>query len=119
MMEYASEIYKRRSCTGFVLNLASGAISWHRTRQEIVAVSSTAAEYIALSTTVIETLWVSQFIKEISNINMQPIKVHCDNTNSIKLAKSDAYRERLKHIDVRFHHIRDDFEKEKITVEFI
>lgn len=117
--DYASEIDKRRSCTGFVVKMAGAAISWHSKRQEIVAVSSTEAEYIALSTTVKEMLWVAQFVREVSNINIQPANIFCDNTSTIKLATSDAYRERTKHIDVRYHHIRDAVEKGKITVEFI
>lgn len=117
--DYASEIDKRRSCSGFVLKLGGGAISWHSKRQEIVALSSTEAEYIALSTTVRETLWVSQFVREISGIDMQPIKIFCDNTSSIKLATTDAYRERTKHIDVRFHHLRENIEENKIRVEYV
>lgn len=117
--DYSSEIDKRRSCTGYVVKLAGGAISWHSKRQEIVALSSTEAEYIALSTTVKESLWVSQFIHEMSNINIQPMKIYCDNTSTMKLAKSDAYRERTKHIDVRFHHIRDNIEDAKVSLEYI
>lgn len=117
--DYASEIDKRRSCSGFIVKLAGGAISWHSKRQEIVALSSTEAEYVALSTTVKEILWVSQFILEVSNVNMLPVKVYCDNTSAIKLANSDAYRERSKHIDVRFHHVRDNIEKKKIVIEFV
>lgn len=117
--DYASETDKRRSCTGFVVKLADAAISWHSKRQEIVAVSSTEAEYIALSTTVKETLWISQFIHELTNIDMQPVQIYCDNTSTIKLAKTDAYRERTKHIDVRFHHIRDNIEKRQIAIDFI
>lgn len=100
------------------MKLAGGAISWHSKRKEIVALSRTEAEYIALSTTVKETLWVSQFIKEISNKNMQTVTVHCDNTSTIKLAKTDAYRERTKHIDVRYHHIRDNIENGKVNIVF-
>lgn len=117
--DYASEVDKRRSCSGYVLKLAGGAISWHSKRQEIVALSSTEAEYIALSTTVRETLWVSQFIHEISGVNVQPMKIYCDNTSSIKLAKNDAFQERTKHIDVRFHHVRDQIEKKKICIDYI
>lgn len=45
--------------------------------------------------------------------------IYCDNTSTMKLAKNDAYRERTKHIDVRFHHIRDNIENEKIKLEYV
>jgi transposase InsO family protein len=114
--DYASDIDKRRSCTGYVIKIAGAAVSWHSKRQEVVALSSTEAEYIALSTTAKEVVWVSQFVCEISGVNVQPVKIWCDNTSTIKLAKSDAYRERTKHIDVRFHQIRDWIQQGKIGV---
>lgn len=117
--DYASDVDKRRSCTGFVVKLCGAAVSWHSKRQEIVALSSTEAEYIALSTTIKEVLWISQFIKEISGMDMKPVTVYCDNTSTVKLTKSDSYRERTKHIDVRYHHIRENVERGKIKIEFM
>lgn len=117
--DYASDIDKRRSCTGYVIKIAGAAVSWHSKRQEVVALSSTEAEYIALSTTAKEVVWISQFVCEVSGVNVQPVKIWCDNTSTIKLAKSDAYRERTKHIDVRFHQIRDWIQQSKIVVDFL
>lgn len=117
--DYASETDKRRSCSGFVVKFAGGAINWHSKRQEIVAVSSTEAEYIALSTTAKEMLYLNQFMFELTNVNMQPSKIYVDNTSSINLAKNAAYHDRTKHIDVRYHHLRDNIEKKKIEVEFV
>lgn len=114
--DYASDVDKRRSCTGYVIKIAGAAVSWHSKRQEVVALSSTEAEYIALSTTAKEIVWISQFIFEVSGVNLQPVKIFCDNTSAIKLAKSDAYRERTKHIDVRYHQIRDWIERKKIML---
>lgn len=52
----ASDLDKRRSCTGFVINMSGAAINWKSHRQDIVALSSTEAEYIALSSTVKDTV---------------------------------------------------------------
>lgn len=117
--DYASDVDKRRSCTGYIIKLAGAAISWHSKRQEVVALSSTEAEYIALSTTAKEIIWISQFIHEISGVNTQPVRVYCDNTSAIKLAKTDAYRERTKHIDVRYHQLRNWIEEGKISIDFL
>lgn len=53
---WASDLDKRRSCTGFVINMSGAAINWKSHRQDIVALSSTEAEYIALSSTVKDTV---------------------------------------------------------------
>lgn len=117
--DYASEIDKRRSCSGFVVKFAGAAINWHSKRQEIVAVSSTEAEYIALSTTAKEMLYLNQFFFELTNVNIEPTKIYVDNTSSINLAKNATYHDRTKHIDVRYHHLRDNIEKNKIAIEFV
>lgn len=117
--DYASEIDKRRLCSGFVVKLAGGAINWHSKRQEIVAVSSTEAEYIALSTTAKEMLYLNQFMFELTHAKIEPSKIYVDNTSSINLAKNAAYHDRTKHIDVRYHHLRDNIEKRKIEIEFV
>ena len=62
---------------------------------------------------------MSQFVREVSGVNIQPIGIFCDNTSSIKLAKNDAYHERTKHINVRYHHVREKLEEKQICIEHI
>lgn len=102
-----------------MVKMNGAAISWHSKRQEIVAVSSTEAEYIALSTTTKEMLYLNQFIHELTGKSVKPTRIHVDNTSSMKLAANDAYHDRTKHIDVRFHHIRDNLEKEKVKNTYV
>lgn len=115
--DWASDIDKRRSCSGFVAIMANAAISWHSHRQEIVALSSTEAEYIALSSAVREVIWLRQVQREIDKIE-QPTKIYCDNSSTIKLTDSEAYRQRTKHIDVRFHHTRKMVDEKIIEIDF-
>lgn len=105
--DWASEIDKRRSCSGYVIKMSNAAISWNSKRQPIVALSSTEAEYIALSSTVREVIWLRQLAQELTHDCEDPTVIYCDNQSSIKLAASEAYRPRTKHIDVHFHHTRD------------
>lgn len=63
--DWASDFDKRRSCTSFVINMTGAAINWKSHRQDIVALSSTEAEYIALSSCVKDVLWIRQIINEI------------------------------------------------------
>lgn len=117
--DWGSEQDERRSCTGFVVMMANGAISWNSKRQSIVALSSTEAEYIALSSTVREVIWIRQLANELNRDLIGPTKILCDNQSAIKLAKCDAYRPRTKHIDIRYHHIREKIEDKSIMVDFI
>jgi len=103
--DWASDIDKRRSCSGHVVIMANAAISWYSHRQDIVALSSTEAEYISLSAASREIIWVRTLQNELDKQNCATT-IYVDNTSTMKLAESDAYRPRTKHIDVRFHHTR-------------
>lgn len=117
--DWASDIDKRRSCTGYAVIMSGAAITWRSQRQETVAQSSTEAEYLALSSTVNEIKWVTQFINEISNSITDAVTVYCDNQSAIKLGLVEAYRERTKHIDIRYHHIREKVDNGLIGIEYI
>lgn len=117
--DWGSDIDKRRSCTGYVIKLSNAAVIWHSKRQAIVALSSTEAEYIALSSCVCEVMWAKQFLAEICNTEKKKVSVMCDNQSAIKLSDSEAYRPRTKHIDIRFHHIRDQINNDKVEIKFV
>lgn len=117
--DWASEPDERRSCSGHVLKMANAAISWCSKRQKIVALSSTEAEYIALSSTVREVIWMTQLATEVDNGYNEPTKIWCDNQSTIKLADSEAYRPRTKHIDIRYHHTRSKIDDGTILIDFV
>lgn len=104
--DWGSEVDERHSCSGHVVLLSNAAVSWYSHRQEIVAMSSTEAEYIALWETGREVIWLRNLEKELVQQQNATI-VHMDNTSSMKLAESDAYRRRSKHIDIRYHKVRE------------
>lgn len=117
--DWASEIDNRRSCSGYIIKLSGASICWLSKRQPIVALSSTEAEYIALSSTACELIWLKQLADELNKNIAKSITIFCDNQSTIKLAASDAYRPRTKHIDIRFHHIRELVENNVIKIEFV
>lgn len=117
--DWGSESENRKSRTGYVVKMAGAAIAWHSKQQQIVALSSTEAEYIALSSTVREALWTLQMKNEICQKPSGPLTIYCDNQSAIKLASSEAYRPRTKHIDIRLHHVRDQLTAGIIEIQYI
>lgn len=116
--DWANDEDERRSCTGYVFLKNGAAISWFSKRQPTIALSSTEAEYMALSSCAQELLWFRQLEKEIWNNNI-PTLVHCDNQSAIRLAVNDIYQPRTKHIDVRHHFVREMLEQNKLQIEHI
>lgn len=117
--DWASEIDGRRSCSGYVVKFSNASICWSSKRQPIVALSSTEAEYIALSSATCELIWLQQLANELNTNVAKQIKILCDNQSTMKLAASDAYRPRTKHIDIRYHHIRELINTGVIKIDFV
>jgi hypothetical protein len=72
---------------------------------------------MALSTTLCETMWLRQFMNEL-RCGQKKARIWCDNQSAIKLAESDAYRPRSKHIDIRYHRIREHIAAGDVEVKF-
>uniref|UniRef100_A0A2N9FYY5 Integrase catalytic domain-containing protein n=1 Tax=Fagus sylvatica TaxID=28930 RepID=A0A2N9FYY5_FAGSY len=103
---YTGEVDDRRSTTGYVFTLSGGPICWKSTLQSIVAMSTTEAEYMAVAEAVKEVLWLKGLVKELG-LNQGGVQMHCDSQSAIYLAKNQVYHARTKHINVRFHKIRE------------
>ena len=96
----------RRSTTGYVFTLSGGPICWKSTLQSIVAMSTTKAKYMAVAEVTKEALWLKGLVKKLG-LNQGGVQMHCDSQSAIYLAKNQVYHARTKHIDVRFHKIRE------------
>ena len=76
-------------------------------KQKFVALSSSEAEYMALSESTKEAVWLSRVYSEILERKGEAIRIHCDNQGCIALAKNPVQHGRTKHIDKRYHFIRE------------
>lgn len=109
--DYAGDLDTRRSTTGYVLLVGSGPISWCSQRQPTVALSTTESEYIAASQTVKELIWVNLLLHELVPKKRDTPQLFIDNQSAIKLIKNPEFHKRTKHIDIKYHFIREQFEK--------
>lgn len=105
-LDWAENRVDRSSTSGFLFRLADGSISWKSRKQRTTALSSTEAEYIALSDAAREAMWLRQVLQEIHLIGNDSTPLSFDNTGSGALAQNPSHHARSKHIDVRYHHIR-------------
>ena len=114
--DYAADLDKRRSLTGYVFTLGGNLVSWKSTLQHVVALSTTEAEYIALTEAIKEAIWIKGIINELG-IKSSSVKLYCDSQSAIHLSKNTMFHERTKHIDVRLHFVRDIISQDIIRVE--
>ncbi|GJX38415.1 putative RNA-directed DNA polymerase [Tanacetum coccineum] len=98
-----------KSTSGYLMTFAGGAVSWQSRLQKCVALSTTEAEYMAATEACKELLWLKRFLQELG-FKQQRYAVLCDNQSAIHLAKNSMFHKRTKHIDIRYHWIRDAIE---------
>lgn len=102
----------RHSVSGFVWFVAGGPIEWASKRQKSVALSSTEAEYVAVALCLQGGLWI-RFALQISHIPFaSPSPFRVDNDGATSLSSNTTNHGRSKHIDIKFHFIRNHVEEE-------
>lgn len=100
---------------GYVFTIG-GAISWSSKWQDLVCLSTTEAEYVALSHAVKETIWLRNLLNKLFLLKVPPsITVHCDNQAAITLLKDDCFHAWTKPIDICFHFVCEAVEKVRCT----
>ncbi|KAH0818317.1 hypothetical protein GEV33_004473 [Tenebrio molitor] len=107
--DYAGDVISRKSTTGVVVKLGTAIIAWKSTRQKIVTLSTTEAEYVAACQTVKELIWLKLLLSELANFEDFKATLHVDNESAINLIKNPEFHQRSKHMDVRYHFIRDKY----------
>src|ERR1700759_3261525 len=107
------------SISGYAFLMGNGAVTWSSKKQGVVALSSTEAEYIAQTHAAKELIWLRTFLGEVSSKFTQPTTLHCDNQGAIALSKDNKFHARTKHIDIRYHFIREAVENNKIHMSYI
>ncbi|KAJ4703438.1 Retrovirus-related Pol polyprotein from transposon TNT 1-94 [Melia azedarach] len=105
--DYAGDVDSRRFMTGYVFTLGSSVVSWKATLQPTVTLSTTEAEYMALTEAAKEGIWLKGLVSDLGLHHDQAI-VYCDSLSAICLAKDQVHHERTKHIDVRYHFLRSE-----------
>lgn len=113
--DYAGDLDKRRSLTGYVFTYSGGAISWKAVLQSTVALSTTEAEYMALAEAVKEALWMKGLVSSLG-LQQDFTVVFCDSQSAIHLTKNQMFHERTKHIDVRYHFVREHVTQGDIVI---
>jgi len=111
---------QRKSTTGFIFRLNGGAVAWSSKLQTVVALSSTEAEYIALS----EASRLAVFLKNVL-VELQtqqpsvPIHLFEDNQSAIHISNNPENTSRVRHLDIRYHFVRQCIEDGKIKLHYI
>ncbi|KAE8681352.1 Ubiquitin carboxyl-terminal hydrolase family protein [Hibiscus syriacus] len=116
--DYAGDQDDRKSTSGYVFMLGSGAVSWSSRKQLIVTLSTTEAELVAASACVCQAIWMRKFLEEAHFKQKGPTIIYCENSSTIKLSKNPILHGQSKYIDVQYHFLRDRVNYKEIDMVY-
>lgn len=116
--DWAGDKNDRKSTSGFCFKLGSGLISWRTNKQTCVALSTAEAEYVALAAASQEGVWLKHLLANLSFGDDSPMIINEDNQAAICLAKNNRDHPKTKHIDIKYHFVRDLIVNEEISVKY-
>jgi hypothetical protein len=108
----------RKSQTGYVFMINNGPVSWTSHKQSSVALSTMEAEYMSLSDSSREAIARANLYCDLNIIAQTPL-IYTDSTTALSLTDESAKYQRAKHIDIRYHYVRDVLQKGQIQVDYV
>eukprot|EP00253_Pinus_taeda_P020907 PITA_20907 len=117
--DWAGSPADRKSTSGGIFSIGSTAVSWYSRKERSVALSSAEAEYMAASLAACEAIWMRKILVGLFGSHLDLTVIYCDNQSCIKLSANPVFHDRSKHIDIRYHHIRDCVQRRIMLLSYI
>ena len=116
--DWASEITRRRSTGGHLIFFGTSLIAYRCKTQKLICLSTTEAEYVALSNLNRDLTSLRLLLAELM-VNLPTITIYEDNQACISYSRNPAKSTHSKHIDVRFHHVKDSLDANLIALKYV
>lgn len=116
--DWAEDKKDRKSNSGWYVQHNGGTIDWSSKKQTIVALSSAEAEYVALTEAAKEVIWVRRIAEHFGDVNDEPTKILTDSQSAMAMIKNGKHSNRTKHIDTKYHFVKDLVERKIINLEY-
>ncbi|KAL0387727.1 UNVERIFIED_CONTAM: Retrovirus-related Pol polyprotein from transposon RE2 [Sesamum radiatum] len=116
--DWAGSVDDMKSTSGYTFSLGSGIFSWASKKQATVAQSSAEAEYIAAAATSNQAIWLRRILEDIGEKQEEPTTIYCDNKSAIAITKNPVQHSRTKHIDIKYHSLREATTRGEIELKY-
>jgi hypothetical protein len=117
--DWAGSVSDRKSTSGCCFSLGSAMISWQSRKQSSIALSTAEAEYIATCSASCEAIWLRKLLTSLFDLEMRATLILCDNQSCIKMTENHVFHDRSKHIEIRYHYIRDMVQRGALKLQYI
>jgi hypothetical protein len=119
--DYANDLGAEGRCSvaGYCFTLGSGVVSWSSKKQKTITDSTCTAEYMAASKAGRELVWLRTLLWELGFGPTDATQLLCNNSAAVLLCGDQAFHNQVKHLDVKYHWIRECVENEELVVRQI
>ncbi|GJS04946.1 ribonuclease H-like domain, reverse transcriptase, RNA-dependent DNA polymerase [Tanacetum coccineum] len=115
---YGVNTQEGKGTTDIIFYYGESPISWSTQKQATVALSSCESEFIAAIAAATQALWLKRLLSRLTHSDEEKITILVDNKSAIALMKNPVFHGRSKHIDTKYHFIRECVGRDDIHVEF-
>jgi hypothetical protein len=113
------DIDMRKSTTGALFFLDKSLVSWQSLKQRVVALSSCETEYIAATIAATQAIWMARLLGELLGREPEVAELNVDSKSALALARNPVFHERSKHINLRYHFIRNCLAEGTVSATYI
>ena len=119
--DFAGCVDSHKSTSGYIFIMASGAVSWRSVKQTLIATSTMEAEFVSCFEATSQVVWLKSFIYVLRVMDSisRPLRIFCDNSVAVFLAKNNKSGSRSKHIDIKYLAIRELVKEKQVVIEHI
>jgi hypothetical protein len=117
--DWAGSVSDRKSTSGCCFSLGLAMISWQSRKQSSISLSMAKAEYIVACSASCEAIWLRKLLTSLFNLEMEATVILCDNQSCIKMAENHVFHDKSKHIEIRYHYIRDMVQRGAIKLQYV
>ncbi|KAJ9557528.1 hypothetical protein OSB04_012142 [Centaurea solstitialis] len=108
----------RKSTSGHLQFLGNKLVSWASKKQQCVSTSTAESEYVAAASCCSQVLWMQSQLRDYG-LEYKKIPIYCDSKSAIAISANPVQHSKTKHIDIRYHFLKDNVEKENIEMYFV
>lgn len=117
--DWAEDKSDRKSNSGYFTTMNGGTISWCSRKQNVTALSSCEAEYVALTETCKEVVWLVEIARSFDAEINEPITIFTDSQSCMAMIKNEKFSGRTKHMETKYHYIREQVMIGRIKLEYV
>ena len=119
--DFAGCVDSRKSTSGYIFIFAGGAVSWRSAKQTLTATSTMEAEFVSCFEATSHGVWLKSFMSGLRVVDSisRPLKLNCDNSAAVFMAKSNKSGSRSKHIDIKYLAIRERVKDKTVVIEHL